>query len=910
MPRSWSGARFLVIGVALLVAIAGAVALIVAMQRASNIAAYRTATDNLGNGMAQQTAGWIGAVDKTLVALPRNLGATANATADEIVAAMRTRPAFDLLVAERKRLAGVNSLAFIDAGGRTLASTRAWPAPPAAVAVPGFFPRVGSPDDHGIFVGPPAKNAATGRWTAPLARRIDDRAGTLAGFAVADISLADLEEFYRTAMPPARTVVVLRRDGTVLVRFPHIEERIGGKVPDREPWHAVVAAGGGAYYGRASLTDTRIVASVNPLRNAPIVVEAFVTEDLALAGWHQQRVWTVLGGLFAAIGTILLLRLLSRQYHRLELSELTLASKNAQLEIAHQQFDAALSNLSQGVCFFDGQQRLIVCNRRYGEVYGLAAEAIRPGMSLAEIVDHRMAVGSLPDMTRGDYLMSLNSVARAGAPHRTVRELKNGRTISVVHQPTPDGGWVATHEDITERRAAEERIAFLARHDVLTGLPNRGLLLERIEHALAEARRGAMFAVLFLDLDKFKSVNDTLGHQIGDVLLRAVAARLLAVVRELDLVARLGGDEFVILQAGLKAPEDAAQLATRVIEALRKPHLLRGNEVVAGTSIGIAISTHDGATAEGLIKNADLALYIAKAEARGTFRFFEPEMDARVQNRHAVENDLRNALARGEFEVYYQPIVSLGSGRVVAFEALARWNHPACGLVGPAEFIEIAEECGLILPLGAFVLDQACRQAALWPSEVRVSVNLSAVQFRVGNLLQSVTDTLANAGLAAERLELEITESLLLQNNQATLAALHKLRGLGVTIAMDDFGVGYSSLSYLRSFPFDRIKIDRSFVSDLSKRDDCLFIIRAIVGLCRNLGIATTVEGVETAEQLAILQAEGCGDAQGYLFGRPAPAERVDAVLGGQPLTPRGLRHAVTGLARPGQEHSAVAVGG
>jgi diguanylate cyclase (GGDEF)-like protein len=871
-------------------AIVAAVVLVVAMERTSNIAAYRVAMMNLGGGMARQTEHWFASVDKTLVALPRELGTAADGTLDEISAAMRSRQAFDLLVAARLRLPGVDSIALVGPDGRTLASSRAWPAPAADIAIEDFFPRTNSPDDRDLFVGLPVKDEATGRWTALLARRIVSRAGAYVGFAVAEISLTDLEEFYRTAMPPARTIAVMRRDGTVLARYPHLDDRIGRKPQEHAPWHAFVARGGGAYNGPASLADGRIIASINPLRNVPLVVEALVTEDLALVDWYRQRVLTVLGGVFAAIGMILLLRLLARQYSRLERSELSLAAKNQQLQIAHQQFDAALSNLSQGVSFFDGQQRLIVCNRRYAEVYHVRPEAIRPGITLAEISDLRLAVGSFPDTAREEFLRSVQEICRAGATYHYTSDLKDGRTISIVLQPLPEGGWVGTHEDITERRSAEQKIAFLARHDGLTGLPNRGLLLERIGQALAEARRGAMFAVLFLDLDRFKSVNDTLGHQVGDDLLRGVAARLLASVRELDTVARIGGDEFVILQHGVKAPEDASRLALRILAAFREPHRLRGNELVAATSIGIALSTHDGDTAEGLVKNADLALYIAKGEGRGTFRFFEPEMDAKAQNRHALELDLRNAISRGEFEVYYQPIVNLASGRVAGLEALLRWNHPTRGMVGPADFIPVAEECGLIVPIGAFVLGQACAQAAVWPSELRVSVNMSAVQFRVGNLGESVREALAQSGLSPDRLELEITETLLLQNNQATVAALHHLRGLGVAIAMDDFGVGYSSLSYLRSFPFDRIKIDRSFVSDLSKRNDCLFIIRAIVGLCRNLGIATTVEGVETAEQLAILRAEGCTEAQGYLFGRPEPVARLAGLLGDPSLLPRAQR--------------------
>jgi diguanylate cyclase (GGDEF)-like protein len=461
-----------------------------------------------------------------------------------------------------------------------------------------------------------------------------------------------------------------------------------------------------------------------------------------------------------------------------------------------------------------------------------------------------------------------------------VVELRNGRTVAIQHQPMPDGGWVATHEDITERRRADAKIAFLARHDVLTGLANRALLHERLGQAFAAGRRGAEFAVLFLDLDRFKSINDTMGHPFGDELLRAVAARLLACARDVDTVARLGGDEFVILQVAMKMPGHAAQLADRIINAFEEPFRVHGQEVTVATSIGVAVAPADGGDADSLLKNADLALYIAKGEGRGRFRFFEPEMDARVQLRHGLEQELRAALAQDRFEIHYQPLVDVRTGRVRAFEALLRWNHPLRGLVAPDEFIPIAEECGLIVPIGEWVLGEACREAARWPDGIGLAVNLSPVQIRAPGFVPMVQRALADSTLPPERLELEITETVLLQNNEAELAILHRLRGLGIAIALDDFGVGYSSLGYLRRFSFDKVKIDRSFVQDLTRRDDALFIVRAILGLCASLGVRTTAEGVETQAQYDILVREGCAEVQGYLFGRPTAAEGLGRFVG------------------------------
>ena len=435
-------------------------------------------------------------------------------------------------------------------------------------------------------------------------------------------------------------------------------------------------------------------------------------------------------------------------------------------------------------------------------------------------------------------------------------------------------------EHLSARRNLEQRLEHMAHHDALTDLPNRVRLRQTMERELARVQRGENLAVLCLDLDHFKSVNDTLGHPVGDSLLKAVAERLRQKVRDTDIVARLGGDEFAIVQIAAEQPRGAIVLADRLIEALSKPFDLTGHQLVIGTSIGIALAPSDGLDTDQLIKNADMALYRAKADGRGVFRFFEPEMDAKMQARRTLEIDLRKALVEGEFELFYQPLVNLQSNEISGFEALLRWNHPTRGLVPPSEFIPIAEEMGLIVPLGEQVLRQACTEAAGWPGDIRVAVNLSPVQFKSKTLALAVTTALASSGLPPQRLELEITESVLLQDNEATLTTLHQLRALGVRISMDDFGTGYSSLSYLRSFPFDKIKIDQSFVQDMSGgEDDSVAIIRAVAGLGRNLGMATTAEGVETQEQLGYLRQEGCSEVHGYLFSRPMPARDVPSLL-------------------------------
>jgi diguanylate cyclase (GGDEF)-like protein/PAS domain S-box-containing protein len=439
--------------------------------------------------------------------------------------------------------------------------------------------------------------------------------------------------------------------------------------------------------------------------------------------------------------------------------------------------------------------------------------------------------------------------------------------------------------DVTERLRMEARMTHMARHDALTNLPNRVLLREKMDEAGAHIRRGENLAVLCLDLDRFKVVNDTLGHAAGDALLCAVADRLRECLRRTDTVARLGGDEFAVLRMGLDQPEQAGALANRLVAAVSKPYDLMGHQVAIGASVGISIAPEDGGDPDTLLRNADTALYRAKTDGRGTYRYFEPEMDAQLLQRRMLELDLRKALANEEFELYYQPLITLETDELAGFEALLRWRHPRRGLLAPAEFIPLAEETGLIVPMGEWVIRQACAEATRWPKNVGVAVNLSPVQFKSETLVHVVASALSGSGLAPNRLELEITESVLLRDAAATLATLHQLRALGIRIAIDDFGTGYSCLSYLRSFPFDKIKIDREFVRELSERSDCTAIIRAIAGLGASLGMATTAEGVETEDQLRRVRAEGCTEVQGYLFSRPIPAHELGRFLSGAKTT-------------------------
>jgi len=555
-----------------------------------------------------------------------------------------------------------------------------------------------------------------------------------------------------------------------------------------------------------------------------------------------------------------------------------LRDSETQLKAQNLRFEAAVNNMPQALLMFDRNRRLVICNERYRLMYGLSREGVQPGCTLRGLLEQRKATGTFP----GDieqYLTEMFAALDAGTTMAKLVELPDGRIIAVLNHPMSDGGWVATHDDITDRQRAEQQIAHMARHDALTDLPNRLLFRERLAEALAGVSRGSKLAVLFLDLDRFKGVNDTLGHPMGDELLKMVAARLRHCVRDSDTVARVGGDEFAIIQTGIEEPLDTATLARRIGEAVRAPYDLAGHAVVVDTSIGIAMSPNDGTEPDGLLKAVDMALYGAKADGRGTYRFFEAAMDMRMKARRELEIALRRALAAGQFELHYQPLVNVDNKRITGCEALLRWNHPERGMIPPAEFIPVAEEIGLIVPLGEWVLRKACLDAASWPDDIKIAVNLSPIQVTSQNLVPVVVSALAAAGLPARRLEVEITESVLMHNTEANTATLHRLRELGVHISMDDFGTGYSSLSYLRKFPFDKIKIDRSFISGLPGDNESIAIVRAVAGLAANLNMTATAEGVETAEQLETIRALGCVEMQGYLFSQPVPPSQIMSLL-------------------------------
>ncbi len=555
-----------------------------------------------------------------------------------------------------------------------------------------------------------------------------------------------------------------------------------------------------------------------------------------------------------------------------------LAAAQESLAVQYARVDAAINNLPQGLCMFDADQNLIICNRRYAELYELKPEHIVAGTPLRTILQARRANGRFPQAESYSIEDRIASV-RERKPIYTVDELSGGQFIAISHQPMLDGGSVAIHEDITERREVDAKIAHMAHHDALTDLPNRLRFRDAMEAALKGTQQGRIVSILCLDLDHFKTVNDTLGHPVGDALLQAVAGRLRGCVRKNDLVARLGGDEFAVVQADSEQPVGATMLAERIIAALSAPFEVQGHHVSIGVSIGIAMAPGDGDTADQLIKNADMAMYQAKEAGRGTYHFFEAGMDAKMQERRALELDLRKAIENDELELYYQPLIRLETDEISGCEALIRWQHPTRGLVPPADFIPLAEEIGLIGVIGNWVLNRACADAMTWPAHIKVAVNLSPLQFKNNALVLQVIGALGKSGLPGTRLELEITETVMLHDTESTVAMLNDLRAIGVRISMDDFGTGYSSLGYLRKFPFDKIKIDRSFIQDLAGNPDSIAIVRAVANIGNALGMATTAEGVETEAELAQLRHEGCTEVQGYLFSKPRPAKEIRSLL-------------------------------
>ena len=603
-----------------------------------------------------------------------------------------------------------------------------------------------------------------------------------------------------------------------------------------------------------------------------------------LCAWVPMTAGLLLHGtlyhwIFAAllVPSFLAVKFIAERLRR-TLLDTVVASRD--ISLLANRFDTALNNMPHGLCMFDAARRIVVANQKLNELLGLPADYELKGASPRELIARIVDAGLISRINADLAVADLEARLAGGGKDEISAEMQDGRTLELTVQPMESGGMVLLVEDITERRAAQARINHLARFDALTGLPNRTILRSRMDEALAQCGSSNMCAVHFIDLDQFKQVNDTLGHTRGDLLLVAVADRLRTTVRQSDVIARFGGDEFVVLQTSIKAVDDVSALAARMLRAVHGTYELDGHVAMVSASSGISIAPRNGTDADQLLRNADMALYRAKAERRGTWRWFEPEMEADAQARRNLELDLRLATENEAFELYYQPLFDLRTRRIVACEALLRWPHRDRGMVSPADFIPVAEEMGLIVEIGNQVLRKACLECGRWPDDVRVAVNLSSIQFSRSNIPALVRETLTATNLPARRLEIEITETTLLQDTRRTRAELRQLEALGVSISLDDFGTGYSSLSYLHSFPLHKVKIDQTFLRDLGNNERQLTLLRGMARLSAELGLRVTVEGVETEEQLALIAAEESVDEiQGFLLGRPLPAAEIRTLL-------------------------------
>jgi diguanylate cyclase (GGDEF)-like protein len=907
---------------------------------------------------------------------------------------------YDTHVVLKDKLTGlphIDVVALVNSQGTLINYSRGWPVPRNDLSDRAYFDRLKSDPQLTSFVSEPIRNRGTGAWTIYLVRKVTAPDGEFLGVILGGMQLQNFEDFYKSiALGDTSAINLFRRDGVLLARYPHVDPSIGRSFAGSNVFSKILAhADRGISRQKSGVDQEERLIAAEVVAHYPVVVTATKTVAAVLSDWRAEAKYligltvalvVVIGGTGVAmvrrfreqskrLDTALnnmshglamfdsqqrllvanrryielyrlppdqvkpgctLQRLIElraqagtcigepRQHVREILATLTasklgstiarelpdgrtiavtiastfnggwvatfedvterkraereILERKAELERLNAQFDVCLNNMTHGLTMYDGARRLIVCNARYAEMYRVPPGLTKPGTTYRQILEGRIKEKTSPDQ-------AVAEVTRyRGLARSFLRELDDGRIIAVSHRPLADGGWVGVHEDITERQRVEAQLDFMAHHDPLTKLPNRAAFNRALATFLGRAKQeNGKFALLSIDLDRFKEINDVFGHDVGDGLLREVAQRLMVAATGAFL-ARLGGDEFVVISPQEPQPAAAEALAERLQSALATEIVVGEQTLRIALSLGVAIFPDDGEDAASILANSDAALYRAKTDGRSSIRFFDATVDQRLRDCRALQHDLRSAIEQRQILIHYQPQARI-DGSIVGFEALVRWQHPLRGMIAPGAFISVAEESGLIIPLGEGILREACREAASWSKRLAIAVNLSPVQFRHGDLASTVHSILLETGLSPDRLELEITEGVLIDDFSRAISILRRLKNLGVKIAMDDFGTGYSSLSYLQKFPFDKIKIDRSFVSNVQANPQSATIIRAVIGLGRGLHLPIVAEGVETQGELDFLTQEACDEIQGYLVGRPAPIDVYAHLVGRRPLS-------------------------
>jgi diguanylate cyclase (GGDEF)-like protein len=764
-------------------------------------------------------------------------------------------------------LAGIT---VFDADGKLINASEAWPVADINIADRNYFKAFKAGTASTPTLIELLHSRISHQWSIIVSRAIVGNDGRFLGLIARGIAPANIESFLATVtLAEGEAISIVHRDGTMLARYPHIESRIGHNFKQAPVFQKVLShSDHGTIRLTSSVDGKNRIAAIQSLTSFPLSIVAASTVSVVLSDWYEQVQFIVVAAALSMLVIAGILGLIVRQLSR---QHQFLLHKQA---LEKQRLDIAINNMTHGLLLFDSSAQLVIWNQRYVEMYGVSPDVLKRGASFRDIAAYRKQTGSF-EGDIDEYCAALQH----NKLFVTTTTAATGRIIQIANNPVAGGGWVCSHEDITERKQSDQRIAHMAHHDALTNLPNRVLFREHLEQQLAGIPADEQLAVLYLDIDEFKSINDSLGHMVGDELLKAIAAALSRCVKGDGFVARLGGDQFAIVQSAISGPDEVTGLVTRIYEAIRQPYECLGHQLVADASIGIALAPQQGADLDQILKNADLAMYSAKAAGRRTHRFFQAEMDTRARARRALELDMRQAIADGDFELHYQPLVSLQDNTITGCEALLRWRHPKLGMISPADFIPVAEETGLINQLGEWVLFTACAEAATWPDGLKVAINVSPVQFKSSGLALRIVEALGKSGLAANRLELEITEAVLIRDDDAALAILHQLRAIGVRIALDDFGTGYSSLSYLQRFPFDKIKIDRCFVSDIAEPGVSSCIVQAVVNIAAARDMTTTAEGIETEQQRELLRALSCTEMQGWLFSAAKPAAELKQLL-------------------------------